>query len=68
MSLYRARGSIDAMTKWFDRPVLHVSSVDASLRFYVDWFGFSVPWRVEDEDGHTRVAQVARIRCELRRD
>jgi len=56
------------MTKWFDRPVLHVSSVDASLRFYVDWFGFSVPWRVEDEDGHTRVAQVARIRCELRRD
>jgi catechol 2,3-dioxygenase-like lactoylglutathione lyase family enzyme len=40
--------------------VLHVSSVNASLRFYVDRLGFRVPWRVEDEDGHIGVAQVDR--------
>jgi catechol 2,3-dioxygenase-like lactoylglutathione lyase family enzyme len=34
------------MTDWFARPVLHVSSVEASLRFYVDRLGFTVPWRV----------------------
>ena len=44
------RSSIDAMTEWFARPVLHVSSVEASLRFYVDRLGFTVPWRYE-EDG-----------------
>jgi hypothetical protein len=30
------------MTDWFARPVLHVSSVEASLRFYVDRLGFTV--------------------------
>ena len=35
------------MTEWFARPVLHVSSVETSLRFYVDRLGFTVPWRVE---------------------
>jgi catechol 2,3-dioxygenase-like lactoylglutathione lyase family enzyme len=53
------------MTEWFARPVLHVSSVNASLRFYVDWLGFSVPWRVEDEDGHIGVAQVDRQGCAI---
>ena len=37
----------DAITEWFARPVLHVSNVQASLRFYVDRLGFTVPWRVE---------------------
>ena len=32
------------MTEWFARPVLHVSSVEAALRFYVDRLGFTVPW------------------------
>ena len=57
--------SIDGMAEWFARPVLHVSSVDASLRFYVDRLGFTVPWRVEDEDGRALVAQVDRHGCAL---
>jgi catechol 2,3-dioxygenase-like lactoylglutathione lyase family enzyme len=52
------------MTEWFARPVLHVSSVNASLRFYVDRLGFKVPWRVE-VDGHVDVAQVDRQGCAL---
>ena len=53
------------MSDWFARPVLHVSNVEASLRFYVDRLGFTVPWRVEDEDGHIDVAQVDRQGCAL---
>ena len=49
------------MTGWFARPVLHVSDVEASLRFYVDRLGFTCPWRY-DEDG---VAQVDRQGCAL---
>ena len=60
----RERSSIDAVTEWFARPVLHVSSVEASLRFYVDRLGFSVPWRFED-DGRVFVAQVDRQSCAL---
>jgi catechol 2,3-dioxygenase-like lactoylglutathione lyase family enzyme len=56
--------SIDAMTEWFARPVLHVSSVEASLRFYVDRLGFTVAWRYEEE-GRARVAQVDRGSCAL---
>jgi catechol 2,3-dioxygenase-like lactoylglutathione lyase family enzyme len=50
------------MTEWFARPVLHVSSVEASLRFYVERLGFTVSWRYE-EDGRARVAQVDRQSC-----
>jgi catechol 2,3-dioxygenase-like lactoylglutathione lyase family enzyme len=53
------------MTEWFARPVLHVSSVNASLGFYVDRLGFTVPWRVEDDNGHVDVAQVDRQGCAL---
>jgi hypothetical protein len=35
------------MTEWFARPVLHVSNVEASLRFDVDRLGFEVRWRFE---------------------
>ena len=52
------------MTDWFARPVLHVTDVEASIRFYVDRLGFAVPWRLE-EDGATRVAQVERTGCAL---
>ena len=52
------------MTEWFARPVLHVSSVEDSLRFYVDRLGFTVAWRHE-EDGRARVAQVDRGSCAL---
>ena len=49
------------MTDWFARPVLHVSDVQASLRFYVDRLGFTCPGRY-DEDG---IAQVDRQGCAL---
>src|SRR4029453_11748357 len=52
------------MTEWFARPVLPVSNVEASLRFYVDRLGFTVPWRFED-DGRAVVAQVDRQGCSL---
>ena len=50
------------MPDWFARPVLHVSNVEASLRFYVDRLGFTVAWQYE-EDGRTFVAQVDRGSC-----
>jgi uncharacterized glyoxalase superfamily protein PhnB len=52
------------MTEWFARPVLHVSSVEASLCFYVERLGFTVSWRYE-ENGAARVAQVDRGSCAL---
>jgi catechol 2,3-dioxygenase-like lactoylglutathione lyase family enzyme len=52
------------VTEWFARPVLHVSNVEASLRFYGDRLGFTVPWRFED-DGRVFVAQVDRQGCSL---
>ncbi len=49
------------MTDWFARPVLHVTDVKASLRFYVDRLGFTCPWR-NDANG---VAQIERQGCAL---
>lgn len=49
------------MPDWFARPVLHVSNVESSLRFYVNRLGFTCPWRY-DQDG---VAQVDRQGCAL---
>jgi catechol 2,3-dioxygenase-like lactoylglutathione lyase family enzyme len=47
------------VTDWFARPVLHVSNVEASLRFYVERLGFTIPWQFEG------VAQVDRDGCAL---
>src|SRR5262252_6331594 len=52
------------MPDWFARAVLHVTDVEASLRFYVDRLGFTSPWRYE-EDGKARVAQAERQGCAL---
>jgi uncharacterized glyoxalase superfamily protein PhnB len=52
------------MTDWFARPVLHVTDVEASLRFYVNLLGFTSPWRYE-ENGRVGVAQVERQGCSL---
>ena len=52
------------MTDWFSRPVLSVTDVEASLRFYVDRLGFTSPWRY-DEDGRACVAQVDRQGCAI---
>jgi catechol 2,3-dioxygenase-like lactoylglutathione lyase family enzyme len=53
------------MTDWFARPILNVTDVEASLRFYVERLGFTCPWRYEDEDGRAYVAQVDRQGCAL---
>jgi catechol 2,3-dioxygenase-like lactoylglutathione lyase family enzyme len=53
------------MTDWFARPVLNVTDVEASLRFYLDRLGFTCPWRFDDEDGRAYVAQVDRQGCAL---
>ena len=50
------------MTDWFARPVLHVTDVETSLRFYLDRLGFTSPWRYE-EDGRTCVARAERQGC-----
>jgi uncharacterized glyoxalase superfamily protein PhnB len=52
------------MTDWFARPVLHVTDVEASLRFYVNRLGFTSPCH-HDEDGKVHVAQVDRQGCAL---
>jgi len=52
------------MTDWFARPILDVTDVEASLRFYVDQLGFTSPWRF-DEDGKAYVAQVDRQGCAI---
>jgi len=52
------------MTDWFARAVLHVTNVEASLRFYIDRLGFTSPWRYE-ENGRACVAQVERQGCAL---
>src|SRR5690242_3398477 len=52
------------MTDWFARPVLNVTDVEASLRFYINRLGFTNPWRY-DEDGRAHVAQVDRLGCAL---
>src|SRR5690349_10896255 len=54
----------NGMADWFARPVLHVTNVDASLRFYVDRLGFTSPWCFRD-DGKASVAQVERQGCTL---
>jgi catechol 2,3-dioxygenase-like lactoylglutathione lyase family enzyme len=52
------------MADWFARPVLHVTDVEESIRFYADRLGFAAPWRFE-EQGKTFVAQVERQGCAL---
>jgi catechol 2,3-dioxygenase-like lactoylglutathione lyase family enzyme len=53
------------MGKWYSRPILSVSDLEASLGFYLDKLGFTETWRHMDEDGRTGVAQVERAGCEL---
>src|ERR1700751_5272912 len=49
------------MTEWFARPILNVTDIQVSLRFYVEQLGFTSPWRYEEEG----VAQVDRQGCAL---
>jgi catechol 2,3-dioxygenase-like lactoylglutathione lyase family enzyme len=50
----------DWKTDWFARPILNVTDVEASLRFYTEKLGFTVPWRFDDEDGKAYVGQLDR--------
>ncbi|HTP67335.1 MAG TPA: VOC family protein [Dongiaceae bacterium] len=52
------------MTDWFARPVLSVTDVEDSLRFYTEQLGFTSPWRYQ-ENGVAHVAQVDRQGCAL---
>ena len=52
------------MGTWYSRPVLFVSDVERSTRFYVDQLGFSEAWR-HAENGELLVSQVHRSGCEL---
>ena len=52
------------MPDWFTRPVLHVTDVEAALRFYTDRLGFTCEWRY-GESGEPSVAQVERQGCAL---
>lgn len=52
------------MTNWYSRPVLFVTDIERSLRFYVDQLGFTEDWR-HAEEGRLLVAQVNRTGCEL---
>jgi uncharacterized glyoxalase superfamily protein PhnB len=52
------------MADWFARPILCVTDVANSLRFYVERLGFTSPWSYE-ESGKVVVAQVDRQGCAL---
>ena len=48
------------MTEWFARPIVSVTDVEASLRFYIERLGFTSPWRFHNDDGKAYVAQIDR--------
>jgi catechol 2,3-dioxygenase-like lactoylglutathione lyase family enzyme len=52
------------MSKWYTRPVVFVSDIDRSVRFYVEKLHFTEAWRHAD-GGQNFVAQVDRSGCEL---
>ena len=49
--------------KWYLRPVLFVSDLQAALRFYLDKLGFEKRWH--SADGKGTVCQVDRGGCEI---
>src|SRR5262245_55621244 len=52
-----------ALDNWYARPVLFVSDVQDSLRFYVDQLGFWKKWH--EADGKGTVCQVNHGDCEI---
>ena len=52
-----------ASQKWYARPVLFVSDLQAALRFYVDLLAFTKKWH--EGDGKGTVCQVDRGDCEI---
>ena len=56
-------GGAETSHIWYMRPVLFVSDVQRSLRFYVDMLGFVRKWH--EADGAGTVCQVDRGGCEI---
>ena len=52
------------MDKWYTRPVVFVTDVEAALSFYTDLLGFEQSWDYQEE-GRTRVTQVNRGESEI---
>jgi catechol 2,3-dioxygenase-like lactoylglutathione lyase family enzyme len=51
------------MHRWYSRPVLFVTDIQRSLRFYVDGLGFKTDWHTDDGKG--TICQVSRSECEI---
>ena len=49
--------------RWYSRPVLFVSDLNRSVRFYLDQLGFVKNWHADDGAG--TVCQVSRSECEI---
>ena len=49
--------------RWYTRPVLFVTDVNRSARFYVDMLGFEKAWH--SRDGKGTVCQVNHGECEI---
>jgi len=49
--------------RWYSRPVLFVSDLNRSLRFYLDQLGFVKKWH--SDDGAGTVCQICRSDCEI---
>jgi len=49
--------------RWYARPVLFVSDIQAALRFYLDKLGFEKRWH--EAGGKGSVCQVDRSDCEI---
>lgn len=52
------------MGRWYTRPMMFVTDVDAAAAFYVDGLGFKEAWSFRD-DGRKFVAQVDRDDTEI---
>lgn len=53
------------MGKWYARPTMHVTDVEASAAFYVDRMGFNEAWSFNDDAGGKFVSQVDRDETEI---
>lgn len=52
-----------AVHRWYARPVLFVSDIHRSARFYIESLGFEKKWH--EADGAGTVCQVDRSDCEI---
>ncbi|HVL42803.1 MAG TPA: VOC family protein [Brevundimonas sp.] len=53
------------MGRWYTRPMMFVTDVDAAAAFYVDRLGFTEAWMFRDDAGKKFVSQVDRDDSEI---